>query len=161
MFISKGNRQSEGHSQPFIFSWIHQVSPPPGLERHLPHVWDLRAPSALGASWESLLWWGAGPPHLLSRHHLFVNSTQHSSRALTAMTTATSTGVIKRNLIILIKNSTANSVTGLGSWSNSRVMPLWDVVGPRSWTQAHHCCVARSDLKVISIQYQRSARMFF
>lgn len=55
------------------------------------------------------------PPTFYPRHHLFVNSTQHHSRARTAMTTASSTGVIKRNLIILIKNSTAKSVTGLGS----------------------------------------------
>lgn len=48
----------------------------------------------------------AGIPTLYSRHHyLFVNSSQYSSSKLTAMTTATLAGVIKRNLIILIKNS--------------------------------------------------------
>lgn len=33
----------------------------PSLERHRLHVWALRAPSALGASQESPLWWGQGP----------------------------------------------------------------------------------------------------
>lgn len=42
---------------------------------------------------------------LCPREHFFVNSNQHNSSELTAMTTATLAGVIKRNLIILIKNS--------------------------------------------------------
>lgn len=51
------------------------------------------------------------------------------------MTTATLTDVIKRNLIILIKNSTANSVTGLGSWKQLQGHAPLDVVGPWSWTR--------------------------
>lgn len=50
-----------------------------------------RAPSVLGPSRESRLWWGQGPgalPGPLSRDHLFANSNQHNSSELTAMTTA-------------------------------------------------------------------------
>lgn len=81
---------------------------------------------------------------------------------LEAMTTATLGGVIKRNLIILIKNSQQWILSqALAAGSNSRGMPLWGVVEPRSWIEAHHRHVARSYLAVTSIQYQRSARIFF
>ncbi|CAK6448007.1 unnamed protein product [Pipistrellus nathusii] len=40
-------------------------------------------------------------------------------------------------------------------------MPLWNVLGHGLGHEAHHCRVVRSYLKVTSIQYQRSLRIYF